>query len=71
MLPEENIPADKRLGDVKAQYILSSIDVYLSGEWVESDSIGGYMFIDFELLKKHGTVSWDTSNRILSCELKR
>ena len=56
---------------MKAQYILSSIDVYLSGEWVESDSIGGYMFIDFELLKKYGSVSWDTSNRILSCELKR
>jgi len=70
-LPEENIPAGKKPGDVKAQYILSSIDVYLSGEWVESDSIGGYMFIDFELLKKYGSVSWDASNRILSCELKR
>jgi len=69
-LPADNIPAGKKPGDVRAQYVLSSIKVYLSGELVESYSINGYMFINFELLKKYGTVTWDNSARKLSCELK-
>lgn len=68
-LPAEKIPAGKRPGDVRAKYVLSAIKVYLSGELVESYSINGYMFIDFELLKKYGTVTWDKAARKLSCRL--
>lgn len=63
------IPAGKKPGDVKAKYVMSSIKVYLSGELVESYSINGYMFIDFNLLSRYGKVTWDDPNRVLSCQL--
>ncbi|MCL1792567.1 MAG: hypothetical protein FWG34_01720 [Oscillospiraceae bacterium] len=66
----EGIPDGKKPGDLKAKYVLSAIKVYLSGELVESYSINGRMFIDFNLLGKYGTVAWDGSARMLSCELK-
>lgn len=69
-LPAEKIPAGKKSGDVKAQCVSSAIKVYLSGELIDSYSIGGSMFMDFELLKKYGTVKWDASARTLNCELK-
>ena len=69
-LPAEKIPAGKKPGDIRAKYVLSAIKVYLSGEPVDSYSINGYMFIDFESLKKYGTVKWDNSARRLDCELK-
>ena len=68
-LAVEKIPLGKRPGDVKAYYVQSAIRVYLSGELVTSYSINGYMFIDFELLKKYGTVSWNNATRKLTCEL--
>jgi hypothetical protein len=68
-LPFEGIPPGKKPGDLKAKYVMSAIKVYLSGMLVESYSINGYMFIDFELLKIYGAVTWDNANRILSCKL--
>ena len=69
-LPAEMIPAGKKSGDVRAKYVMSATKVYLSGELVQSYSINGYMFIDFNLLKKYGTVTWDNASRRLSCQLK-
>ncbi|MCL1793885.1 MAG: hypothetical protein FWG34_08445, partial [Oscillospiraceae bacterium] len=68
-LPIESIPPGKKPGDLKAKYVVSAIKVYLSGELVESYSINGYMFIDFNLLGKYGKVTWDNSARRLSCQL--
>ena len=69
-LPAEKIPAGKKAGDVRAQYVSSAVKVYLSGELIDAYSINGSMFMDFELLSKYGTVTWDASARTLNCKLK-
>ncbi|MCL2158730.1 MAG: DUF6273 domain-containing protein [Oscillospiraceae bacterium] len=68
-LPAEPIPAGKKIGDVKAKYVSSPTKVFLSGDLVNCYSINGYMYMDFELLKKYGDVKWDAKSRKLTCEL--
>jgi len=52
-------------GDYKCDYFYTDIKTYLSGEEVESYNINGRTFINFELLKKYGKVTWDGKAREL------
>ena len=45
-------------GTIKCKYVYTDIKTYLSGEETESFSIDGFTLIDFELLKKYGTLNW-------------
>ena len=69
-LPAEKIPNGKKPGDIKEKYVSSDVKVYLSGELIDSYSTNGHMFMNFELLKKYGTVTWENSTRKLNCKLK-
>ena len=57
-------------GTVKCQYVATDIKTYLSGVEVESFNINGSTFINFELLKRYGTISWDGKTRELKLTIK-
>jgi len=60
-LPVE--PNTKPVGSYKCDYVYTNIRTYLSGELIESYAIKGVTLINFELLKKYGTLKWDGIKR--------
>ena len=60
------VPSTPKSGDIIGNVLYTDIKAYLSGELVESVNINGMTYIDFELLKKYGKVTWDEKARILT-----
>ncbi|MCL2703195.1 MAG: immunoglobulin domain-containing protein [Defluviitaleaceae bacterium] len=52
-------------GEFKSNYYSTRIQTYLSGEAVRCFVIDGQTLIDFELLEKYGTVTWNNEAREL------
>ena len=67
------IPIEKetiKSGMFKTNYFYTDIRTYMSGTEVNSFNIDGQTLIHFDLLKKYGTVTWDSKARELRLVIK-
>ena len=58
------------VGSVKEKYVYTDIKTYLSGAEVESFAVAGKTLIDFELLAKYGSISFNSQTKALSLWIK-
>ena len=61
-----DVPINTRpSGTVKGQYFYTDIKTYMAGLVVDSYAISGVTLMDFELLKRYGTLTWNNTLREL------
>jgi len=61
---------NKPVGTFKEKYVYTDIKTYLSGKQAGSFAINGRTLIDFELLSKYGSISWNGKTREIRLVIK-